>query len=44
MSGDKKVLDGQLHLILMDALGNSLITSEFDVKKLQQTLNAFATG
>jgi 3-dehydroquinate synthase len=44
MAGDKKVLDGQLHLILLDALGSSLITSEFDVEKLKQTLKAFATG
>ena len=44
MAGDKKVLDGQLHLVLMNALGNSLITSEFDVDLLQETLNAFATA
>ncbi len=43
MAGDKKVLDGQLHLVLMEALGKSIITADFDVKKLEQTLNAFAT-
>ncbi len=43
MSGDKKVLDGQLHLILINALGQSLITSDFDVEKLNQTLEHFAT-
>jgi 3-dehydroquinate synthase len=43
MAGDKKVLDGQLHLILMDTLGHSLISSDFDVKKLMQTLSFFAT-
>lgn len=43
MAGDKKVLDGQLHLVLMDALGNSLITSDFDTEKLTETLQAFAT-
>ncbi len=43
MAGDKKVLDGQLHLVLMNELGSSLITSEFDVTKLEQTLEAFAT-
>jgi 3-dehydroquinate synthase len=43
MAGDKKVLDGQLHLVLIDALGSSLITAEFDVDLLKQTLNAFAT-
>ncbi|MCK5663481.1 MAG: 3-dehydroquinate synthase [Thiotrichaceae bacterium] len=44
MAGDKKVLDGQLHLVLINALGNSFITAEFDIKKLEQTLNAFATA
>jgi len=44
MAGDKKVLDGQLHLVLMKALGNCFITAEFDVEKLQQTLKAFATS
>ena len=44
MAGDKKVLDGQLHLVLMNALGSSIITSDFDVEKLNQTLQAFATG
>ncbi len=43
MAGDKKVLDGQLHLVLIDALGNSLITSDFDSEKLTETLQAFAT-
>lgn len=43
MAGDKKVLDGQLHLVLMDALGSSFITSDFDTEKLNQTLHAFAT-
>lgn len=43
MAGDKKVLDGQLHLVLINALGSSLITAEFDVDKLQETLEAFAT-
>lgn len=43
MAGDKKVLDGQLHLVLMNSLGRSLISSEFDSEKLHQTLQAFAT-
>lgn len=43
MAGDKKVLDGQLHLVLMEALGKSIITADFDVKKLEQTLEVFAT-
>ncbi len=44
MAGDKKVLDGQLNLILLNALGQSFITHEFDSKKLEQTLDAFATA
>ena len=44
MAGDKKVLDGQLHLVLMNDLGNSLITADFDVDKLKETLKAFATN
>lgn len=44
MAGDKKVLDGQLHLILLKTLGCSFITADFDVVKLKQTLQAFATG
>ncbi len=43
MAGDKKVLDGQLHLVLIDALGSSLITSDFNIEKLTETLQAFAT-
>lgn len=43
MAGDKKVLDGQLHLVLMKSLGHSFITADFDIEKLQQTLKAFAT-
>lgn len=43
MQGDKKVLDGQLHLVLINALGNSFITSEFDRTKLEQTLETFST-
>ena len=44
MAGDRKVLDGQLHLILLNTLGSSFISSDFDVDKLKQTLEAFATG
>ncbi|MCU7937893.1 MAG: 3-dehydroquinate synthase [gamma proteobacterium symbiont of Bathyaustriella thionipta] len=44
MAGDKKVLDGQLHLILLNTLGNSFITADFELDKLKQTLEAFATG
>ncbi|MCU7801203.1 MAG: 3-dehydroquinate synthase [gamma proteobacterium symbiont of Lucinoma myriamae] len=43
MAGDKKVLDGQLHLVLLNTLGSSFITADFDVDKLKQTIEAFAT-
>jgi len=43
MAGDKKVLDGQLHLVLLEAMGKSIISAQFDVQKLQQTLQEFAT-
>ncbi|MCK5696702.1 MAG: 3-dehydroquinate synthase [Gammaproteobacteria bacterium] len=43
MAGDKKVLDGQLHLVLLKALGSSFITNNFDKEKLKQTLSAFVT-
>jgi len=44
MAGDKKVLDGQLHLILLKSLGRSFITADFNRDKLKQTLGAFATA
>ena len=44
MAGDKKVLDGQLHLVLLNVLGHSFITSDFDTTKLHETLDAFATA
>jgi len=41
MMVDKKVLDGQLRLVLMRGIGHSLVTDEFDIGKLQNTLNAY---
>lgn len=38
MSHDKKVLNGQLRLILLKSLGQAIITKEFDVKQLEQTI------
>lgn len=38
MSHDKKVLNGQLRLILLKQLGHAFITKEFDVTALQQTI------
>lgn len=44
MAGDKKVLDGQLHLVLIKQLGQSFITADFDIDKLNQTIKAFSTA
>ena len=41
MSVDKKVLDRRLRLVLMEGLGNALVTSEFDAKALEATLAHF---
>ena len=42
MAVDKKVLDGQLRLVLLKGpLGNCVITADFPVAKLQETLQAF---
>jgi len=41
MAVDKKVLDGALRLVLMKAIGDAVITSEFDVQALADT---FAAG
>ena len=38
MSVDKKVLDGKLRLVLLKALGKSIVTEDFDVKALSATL------
>jgi 3-dehydroquinate synthase len=38
MAVDKKVMDGQLRLVLMKDIGNSVITADFDPEALKQTL------
>jgi 3-dehydroquinate synthase len=38
MSVDKKVLDGQLRLVLLKSIGASIVTGEFDIDKLHQVL------
>jgi 3-dehydroquinate synthase len=38
MAVDKKVLDGQLRLVLLRAIGKAVITAEFDTEILQATL------
>ena len=40
MSVDKKVMDGQLRLVLMKDIGESVISADFDSDALRQTLNA----
>lgn len=39
MSVDKKVLDGGLRLVLLDAIGTAQVRSDFDPQLLDQTLN-----
>lgn len=41
MGHDKKVLAGQLRLVLMQGIGISLVTKDFDAAKLQETLEYF---
>ena len=38
MSHDKKVLNGQLRLVLMKQLGQAIITKEFDVELMKQAI------
>ncbi|WP_180064858.1 MULTISPECIES: 3-dehydroquinate synthase [unclassified Acinetobacter] len=38
MSHDKKVLNGQLRLILLKSLGQAIITKEFDVELMKQAI------
>ena len=40
MAHDKKVLDGQLRLVLLKQLGQALITREFDVEQMKQAILA----
>ena len=40
MAHDKKVLDGQLRLVLMKQLGEAIMTREFDVEQMKQAILA----
>ena len=40
MAVDKKVMDGQLRLVLIKDIGHSVISADFDPDALRQTLNA----
>ncbi len=39
MAVDKKVIDGQLRLVLLKDIGNAVVTSDFDQSCLEQTLS-----
>lgn len=41
MAVDKKVLDGNLRLVLLSALGQAVVTSDFPVSALDETLQHF---
>ena len=41
MAVDKKNVDGQLRLVLLSALGEAVVTGDFDTSQLQSTLEAF---
>jgi len=43
MSVDKKVLDGSLRLVLLKGCGEAVVTSDFDMQMLAQTLEAFCS-
>ena len=42
MSLDKKVLDGDLRLVLLEEIGRAIVTSNFPVAQFHQTLEAGA--
>lgn len=44
MSVDKKVLDGKLRLVLLNAMGEACVTSDIDRSALNDTLNAFRSS
>jgi 3-dehydroquinate synthase len=41
---DKKVQDGRLRLVLLEALGAAVVTADFDPAVLDATLAATASG
>ena len=42
MGVDKKVMDGRLRLVLLKAIGSSLVTEDFDQTELNNTLNGYS--
>jgi 3-dehydroquinate synthase len=41
MSVDKKVQDGVIRLVLLKGIGKAIISDDYDVEKLQETLVTF---
>jgi len=41
MASDKKVLEGQLRLVLLQSLGEAFVSSDFSKQQLHETLNHF---
>ena len=39
MGRDKKVLDGQLRLVLLEAIGSAIVTSEISEEQLRAVLD-----
>lgn len=44
MARDKKVSDGEVRLILLDAIGKSHVSADFDHNALHATLDHFTSG
>ncbi|GLS24504.1 3-dehydroquinate synthase [Marinibactrum halimedae] len=40
MSLDKKVIDGRIRLVLLKALGGAVVTSDVDIERVKETLDA----
>ncbi|MCM8856804.1 MAG: 3-dehydroquinate synthase [Candidatus Thiodiazotropha sp.] len=43
MAVDKKVLDGRLRLVLLKEIGHSLVTDDFEMQKLNETLSYYGS-
>jgi len=44
MLRDKKVIEGQIRLILLESIGKAVVSSDFDTEKLHETLNHFTSA
>jgi 3-dehydroquinate synthase len=44
MARDKKVSDGEVRLILLDSIGKSHVSADFDHSALHATLEHFTSG